>query len=116
MMATRDNFDPDTTFQVSRAAMRRLTLTKHELAEGTPDGTCSINRAWRYLAHALTNDSFPAFDVSGQDLTQTLRVGIAPPVYAELVRMCKQIDIPFALAGEMVSAYVLKRDRMQAAA
>jgi hypothetical protein len=115
-MTTSANTFPDYPFQVSRAAMRRLTLLKHKLAAATPDGKCSINRAWRYLSHALVNDSFPAFDCSGQDLTQTLYVGIPPSVYSELFRMCKTLDIPFALAGELCASYVLKRDRMSAAA
>jgi hypothetical protein len=98
----------DTSFRMSRGAMRRLTLLKHDM-------DISIGRAFRYLASALANDSRPAFDASGDDLTQTFAVSLKPSVYAELVRLSKHLDLPVELIGELVASYVLKRDRMQSA-
>lgn len=89
----------DTAFKVSNGAFARIT--SEAKARGVSVGHLFRGRAYR-LAHADN----PRFNVSGQHLGRTFHCGVNSDVYAALVSMVDQLDVPRDTIGELVCTHV----------
>jgi hypothetical protein len=89
----------DHVFPMSRRSMWRL----HQEAGKRQ---CSLGYLFRGWAYALAHTEKPVFDLAGQPLTQSFDVGINDDVYAALVSLADQLDVPRETIGELVASYM----------
>lgn len=96
---SRDVVNTDSTFPVSSRALWRLHA-------GAKASGMSPGRYFRGRAYRLANADRPRFDLSGEHLGRTFHVGISEDVYAALISVVDQLDVPRDTIGELVASYV----------
>jgi hypothetical protein len=95
---SRDVVNTDTTFHMSRGALWRLHA-------GAKASGMSPGQYFRGRAYRLANADRPRFDLSGEFLARTFHVGLNEDVYAALISVADQLDVPRETIGELVASY-----------
>ena len=89
----------DTTFRMSRRALWGLHA-------GAKAAGMSPGQYFRGRAYRLANADGPRFDLSGEYLARTFHVGLNEDVYAALISLADQLDVPRETIGELVASYI----------
>lgn len=67
----------------------------------------SVYQVFRRRAYQLQTLIDPVFQVSGDELTRVLEIGVCGAVMAELEHLVKDLDVPRECLGELIACAVL---------